>query len=468
MRKCSSSGLIKPHSSDLALIQRMLDVFIIGIAMLFAGGICNVSMDQNYVIAVLLAVLFFLWFAGIKVLYKSWRTENLFDEISDVMLVWFAVVVCLVVLVFAANWLTFYSHVVMLSWILIVPLAMALLRVGYRKSLHAIRANKRNTRIIAFAGCGKAAQKMAAHIKNMPWMGLVVMGAFDDRAAERLTPDDVPLMGDLHNLVVRARSGEIDIIYVTLPMHAERRIIQLLGQLADTTASVFMVPDFFVFDLFNANWSTVADLPVVSVYDSPFYGMSSCMKRIEDVLLGGLILLLISPLMLLIVVGIKLTSPGAVLFKQRRYGLKGEIVEVWKFRSMTVCDDGDCVMQAKKNDPRVTPFGAFLRCTSLDELPQFINVLQGSMSVVGPRPHAVAHNEEYRKLIPGYMLRHKVKPGITGWAQVNGWRGETDSLDKMRKRVEFDLEYIRRWSLWFDLKIVFLTVFRGFVGKNVY
>ncbi|RME08664.1 MAG: exopolysaccharide biosynthesis polyprenyl glycosylphosphotransferase, partial [Bacteroidetes bacterium] len=165
---------------------------------------------------------------------------------------------------------------------------------------------------------------------------------------------------------------------------------------------------------------------------------------------------------------VKLSSKGPVLFKQRRYGLDGQIVEVWKFRSMTVTEDGDNIRQARKNDPRVTPVGSFLRRTSLDELPQFINVLQGRMSIVGPRPHAVAHNEQYRKLIKGYMWRHKVKPGITGWAQVNGWRGETDTLEKMKKRVEYDLDYIRRWSLWLDLKIILLTVFKGFVGKNAY
>jgi putative colanic acid biosynthesis UDP-glucose lipid carrier transferase len=212
----------------------------------------------------------------------------------------------------------------------------------------------------------------------------------------------------------------------------------------------------------------VAGLPVVSVYESPFYGIDGWVKRAEDVVIGSLIMVLIAPFLLLIGLGIKLTSPGPVLFKQRRYGLKGEIVEVWKFRSMSVCDDGATVVQAQKNDARVTRFGAFLRRTSLDELPQFINVLQGQMSIVGPRPHAVAHNEQYRRLIHGYMLRHKVKPGITGWAQINGWRGETDTLDKMQGRVDCDLAYVRNWSLWLDIKIIFMTILKGFVGRNVY
>jgi len=192
------------------------------------------------------------------------------------------------------------------------------------------------------------------------------------------------------------------------------------------------------------------------------------LKRIEDVVLASLILLLIAVPMLLIAIAVKLTSRGPVLFRQTRYGMDGRPIRVWKFRSMTVMEDGDAVIQASRNDCRITPLGAFLRRTSLDELPQFFNVLLGDMSVVGPRPHAVAHNEQYRRQVSRYMLRHKVKPGITGWAQVNGWRGETDTLEKMQKRIEFDLDYIENWSVWWDLKIVLLTLFKGFVHRNAY
>jgi putative colanic acid biosynthesis UDP-glucose lipid carrier transferase len=249
---------------------------------------------------------------------------------------------------------------------------------------------------------------------------------------------------------------------------AEKRIVQIISQLADTTVSVNIVPDFFTFNLIQSKWTNVQGIPVVSVLDTPFNDFDGFLKRIEDLLLCAVILPLISIPMLLIGIGVKLTSKGPMVFKQIRYGINGQKIEVWKFRSMTVTENGQVVKQATKNDSRITPFGAFLRKTSLDELPQFFNVLQGHMSVVGPRPHAVAHNEEYRKQIQGYMLRHKVKPGITGQAQVNGCRGETETLDKMEARIHHDLEYIKKWSLWLDIKIVVKTIIKGFYGNQAY
>jgi len=214
-------------------------------------------------------------------------------------------------------------------------------------------------------------------------------------------------------------------------LRAEIRINMLIQQLADSTVSVSIVPDFFTFTLIQSKWSNVQGIPIISVFDTPFNDLDGVAKRIEDLMLSMIILPLIAFPMLIIAIAIKLTSPGPAIFKQKRLGLKGEEIEVWKFRSMTVCENGDQIIQATQNDMRITPLGAFLRRTSLDELPQFLNVLQGTMSVVGPRPHAIAHNEYYRKQIQGYMLRHKVKPGITGQAQINGCRGETDTLDKM-------------------------------------
>jgi putative colanic acid biosynthesis UDP-glucose lipid carrier transferase len=227
--------------------------------------------------------------------------------------------------------------------------------------------------------------------------------------------------------------------------------------------------DFGGFDLLRARWSSVGDVPVMGVIENPFHGGDGFAKRVEDIILGSLILMLIAIPMAIIALGVKLTSRGPVFFKQRRYGLNGEEIRVLKFRTMTVCEDGDKVVQAQKNDQRVTKLGAILRRTSLDELPQFLQVVGGTMSIVGPRPHAVAHNEQYRALIQGYMRRHKVKPGITGWAQVNGWRGETDTLEKMEKRVQYDLEYINGWNLGLDLKIIVMTLWTVMRGdKNAF
>ncbi len=243
-------------------------------------------------------------------------------------------------------------------------------------------------------------------------------------------------------------------VYITLPLGSQPRIVELLEQLQGTTASLFFVPDVFGISIIQGRLQDMNGVPVVGICETPFTGTNELVKRISDVVIASIILVLISPLLLAIAIGVKLSSPGPVLFKQRRNGLDGHEIVVYKFRSMRTMDDGDVVRQATRNDPRVTPFGAFLRRTSFDELPQFFNVLRGTMSIVGPRPHAVTHNKEYRQIIKAYMVRHKVKPGITGWAQVNGQRGETDTVEKMRTRVEYDLEYLRNWSLALDLKII--------------
>ncbi len=242
----------------------------------------------------------------------------------------------------------------------------------------------------------------------------------------------------------------------------------MLDRLGDTTVSVYVVPDFFVFQLLHSRWSDILGLPVVSVFENPFYGIDGLAKRLSDICWGSILLLLAAVPMAVIAVLVKLGSPGPIFFRQRRYGLDGQEIRVWKFRTMTVCEDGPQAVQATRHDPRVTRLGAILRNTSLDELPQLFNVLEGSMSLVGPRPHPDALNEAFRTRIGGYMLRHKVKPGITGLAQVNGWRGETDTAEKMQKRIEFDHRYIREWSLWLDVAILAKTVLVVLSRKNAY
>ena len=321
-------------------------------------------------------------------------------------------------------------------------------------------------------GLSDLSRKLAYEFKQNPFLGVVCMGFFDDRLSERLSEkrqqQSETMLGNIASVAEFVKTHNVKHIYIALPMTSQPRILALLDDLRDTTASIYFVPDIFLFDLIQAKISTIKDIPIVAVCESPFVGINSMIKRIMDVVFSLLILLLIAPLMLLIAIGVKLSSPGPVLFKQRRYGLDGQEIVVYKFRSMTVMEDGEQVNQATRCDPRITRFGGFLRKTSLDELPQFINVLQGRMSIVGPRPHAVSHNELYRSLIKGYMIRHKVKPGITGWAQVKGFRGETDTIEKMQARIDYDLDYLRNWSVFLDLLIIFKTIGVIIKDKNAY
>jgi putative colanic acid biosysnthesis UDP-glucose lipid carrier transferase len=308
-------------------------------------------------------------------------------------------------------------------------------------------------------GMNEQGLALAQKIRASRYAHIELTGFIDSRTPDRLNKENRHLLnGQLDQLATLVKTRHIQLIYLSLPMASQPRILRILDELKDTTASVYFVPDMLVTDLIQGKQSAVCGMPVISVCESPFKGQNGAIKRASDIVLSLLILLLISPLLLVIALAVKRSSPGPVIFKQRRYGLDGEEILVYKFRSMTVTEDGGAIKQAQKNDPRITPLGAFLRRTSLDELPQFFNVLQGRMSIVGPRPHAVSHNELYRKLIKGYMVRHKVKPGITGWAQVNGYRGETETLDKMQGRIDYDLDYLRNWSLRLDLYIVLRTV----------
>ena len=464
-----SNGFIRSHTPKISVVQRLVDALLIIGAFRLIGWVFEVP-PENYQLgfAVITALCFYV-VGQARGIYGSWRISTIRSEIGEIILVWTIAFALILVMAYVTKTSANFSRRVVLTWLVLSPSLLVAARLSVRILLHELRRRGKNTRSVAIVGTSRVARQMVEKINAMSWTGMVFNGYYDDTPVERLpTEQAFVLAGDLSELLVLAREGKIDVVYIALPMHDEQRIIDLVNRFADTTASLYLLPDSFIFELMNARWISLDGLPIISIYETPFYGVDGWVKRMEDIILGSAILAVIALPMLLVAFAVKLTSPGPVFFKQRRYGLKGEVVHVWKFRSMTVCEDGVNIPQAKLGDARVTPLGAFLRKTSLDELPQFINVLQGTMSVVGPRPHAVAHNEEYRRLIQGYMLRHKVKPGITGLAQVNGWRGETDTLDKMQKRVECDLQYMQKWSLWLDLKIVWLTIWRGFGGHNAY
>ncbi len=462
---------MQQYGSAIVNTSRLFDVGLIGVSLWLSFLIYDGRWNEFYEVTLLSAIGLFVLFSHVQNLYYSWSITSLRQQAVKIWVVWLMVVLGLLLLGYATKTSSTYSRLIMMTWFLITPLILVVWRIILKSILSYLYRGGKYTRSVAIVGARELGAQLARSIINGPWMGLKPIGFFDDRSpvgSRPLVDDPLPIKGNFDALLQLAREGGVDVIYIALPMKAEERIKKLVGGLSDTTASVYLVPDFFMSDLMNSRWSNVGSLPAISIFETPFYGVDGVVKRIEDLVLATIILILIALPMLLIAIGIKFSSPGKVIFKQNRYGLGGDKIEVWKFRTMTVCENNDCLVQARKGDSRVYPFGAFLRRTSLDELPQFINVLQGRMSIVGPRPHAVVHNEQYRKLISGYMLRHKVRPGITGLAQIEGWRGETDTLDKMQRRVEYDLAYIRRWSVWFDLRIIFLTVFKGFVNKNAY
>jgi putative colanic acid biosysnthesis UDP-glucose lipid carrier transferase len=457
-----------------AWFARFLDAFLIFIAHYIATFFRETTtlLDPQLAIGTLVAVAVFSIVADANGLYRpTLRSAPSKVELGKVWLSWGFTPPILLTVAFVTKTGDDYSRIVTLVWFLVAPLLISTVRLGSRRLAGELHRRGVATRSVHIVGATKMGAMIAQRIMDDPSSGMRIEGYFDDRDPERLNPMPErlgPPIGRLNELLEVARKGQVDIVYIALPLRAESRISDIVRKLADSTASVYVVADFLVFDLVHAQWSNVQGLPVVSVFESPFYGVNGWLKRVEDLVLGSLILAMIAVPMAFIALGVKLTSQGPIFFRQRRYGLNGEEIRVLKFRTMTVTEDGAAVTQAKKNDQRVTPFGAFLRRTSLDELPQFINVIMGEMSIVGPRPHAVSHNEMYRRMIHGYMLRHKVKPGITGWAQVNGWRGETDTVEKMEQRVNHDLHYIQNWGLLFDLKIILKTVFGSGTRQNAY
>lgn len=382
---------------------------------------------------------------------------------------WGSVVVILLLLGYAAKVSELYSRRVLLTWFLLTPPVSVAVWIAMRAWLRQVLLKTGTARTVVIAGVNNVSRRLALNMQQRPEFGLALKGFFEDRSRERL--GDFPeesLLGKLDALPNYVRTNQVDTIFIAIPISYVQRTHDLLDDLKDSTASIYFVPDIFVFDLIQSRSDEVNGVPILALCETPFYGWRAVLKRLSDILLASTMLLLAAPAMLFIAAAIKLTTPGSVLFKQRRYGLGGEEITVYKFRTMTVSNDGDYIEQASRNDSRVTPFGRILRRYSLDELPQLINVLQGRMSVVGPRPHAVAHNEEYRKLIKGYMVRHKVTPGITGLAQVNGCRGQTANVEDMEKRIRYDLQYLREWSLVLDLKILSQTMKILFGDKQAY
>lgn len=458
-------GYIKANASLISMMQRFSDITII-IFSLYLVCLFNASrFVYVHWLLVLGGLVIFQMLGGITDFYRFWRGVNLSSELALVIQNW------TLSLILMAGIISFFEMIdvnfrTYLQWYILVTLGLIICRTSIRFIIGIVRHLGYNTCRVAIAGVMPVGINLAKSFAEAPWLGFQVVGIYNNTPLKG--DEGVVHAGDFKKLVSDAREGTLDRIYISMPMSEEQSIKAVVSELTDTTCSVMLIPDVFTFNILQSRNEEVNGVAVISLFDTPMSGINMILKRLEDFFMALAVLLLILPILVVIALLVKFTSPGPVIFRQIRYGMDGKPIKVWKFRSMSVMENGEKVVQAKKGDTRVTPIGSILRRTSLDELPQFINVLMGDMSIVGPRPHAVAHNEQYRSLIKGYMLRHKVKPGITGWAQINGWRGETDTLDKMRMRVEYDLEYIRDWSIWFDIKIIFLTIFKGFISKTAY
>jgi putative colanic acid biosynthesis UDP-glucose lipid carrier transferase len=395
--------------------------------------------------------------------------DSLLGAAVDIASSWLILLGILALCAVATQMQADFHRAVLLTWVLATPILQWLATALGKYVLARKAARPESRRSAVVVGASALGTKVARALQESDDIGVEFVGYFDDRLDERIDPEaQAKVLGNLNQIAAYVVRHGVRDVYITLPLGSQPRIVDLLEQLQGTTASLFFVPDVFGISIIQGRLQDMNGVPVVGICETPFTGTNELAKRVSDMVLATLILLLISPLMLFIACGVKLSSPGPVIFRQRRNGLDGSEIVVYKFRSMTTQDNGPEVRQATRNDPRVTRFGAFLRRNSLDELPQFFNVLQGSMSIVGPRPHAVTHNEQYRQIIKAYMVRHKVKPGITGWAQVNGHRGETDTLEKMRARVEYDLEYLRNWSIGLDLRIIASTIRLVFFDRHAY
>lgn len=451
------------------LVRRLMPAF-------FAMGMLRLSMvvydvplsDSYAALMIIAGLLAFILFPprGDSDFYLA---ESFWGRAIATALSWVSLFAVLLFLGYATKSSEEFSRRALLSWFVVTPLLILAGRILLSSLLSRLLVSGKSKRHAVIAGVNPIALSLAENIAVTPNFGIVTDGFFEDRSRERLGVDgDVAILGQLTELPDYVRKHKTDVIFIAMPIKNVQRVTELIDDLHDTTASIYFVPDVLVFDLIQCRTVDIKGIPAISLCETPFYGVRGITKRVSDIVIASLALILLSPLLLVTAILIKATSKGSIVFKQRRYGLDGREIVVYKFRSMTVSEDEKVVKQATKDDQRLTPIGGFLRKYSIDELPQFYNVLQGRMSIVGPRPHAVAHNEQYRKVIKGYMVRHKVAPGITGLAQVSGYRGETETVEKMRRRIELDLEYLRHWSLALDIRIIFRTIAIVFSDKAAY
>ncbi len=459
-------GLLRDNASMFLLVQRLIDPVFAILCLVVLAQIRGLSFITSYQLLAATTLLLMLTIFKAVGLYQPYRTLS--PQILGLRLFWgWSIIVGLLLFLgYITKTSALFSRALLLTWVGCVPLLLFGLHLTIWRLLRQMRAVGLNSRKAVIAGVNPLSLQLAQQIRSCKELGIHLRGFFEDASSENSYC--VPILGTLDQLPQYVSQSNIDVVYLACPIEQKAAIISMIEGLKDTTACVYFVPNLLVSNLLHGRSYELNGVPLIAIWEIPFSELQYLFKRGIDIIIATLAIIILSPLMLAIAIAIKASSRGPILFRQRRYGLNGQEIVIYKFRTMHVMEDGDIIPQARRNDSRVTKIGAFLRKTSLDEVPQFINVLQGHMSIVGPRPHAVAHNEMYRKLIDGYMLRHKIKPGITGWAQVNGCRGETSTLEKMRQRVRYDLEYLKNWSLGLDLHIMLRTTLIFFNDQNAY
>ena len=463
---------IHQHSQALLNSIKLVDFFLVACLLYllaaakhfyFGGGL---HPDLHVTVALVgAAILQFL--ASVSEFYRSITERTNSKHITKIVLIW--LITCALVLLwgFVVGETDKFARSVIGLWFALTPMVLIAWHLMIRMAVASIRANSASD-VVVF-GAGEVGEKFAREVRQSPWLGYKIAGFFDDKRAQGEAVAGMPVLGSIAEGIELAKKSQWRKAYIALPLKAQDKIEEIIDQLADSAVDIELIPDIFGFELINAKISQIGSLPVIALQASPISGYNAALKRLMDIVVSAAILAITSPLLLTIALAIKIENPNLpIIFKQRRCGLNGKEVIVWKFRTMTVLEDGKSVKQATKQDSRITNLGRFLRKSSIDEFPQFFNALGGSLSVVGPRPHPIALNDDFRSQLPTYMRRHLVKPGITGWAQVNGWRGETDTEDKIVKRTQFDLYYIQRWTIFFDIKILFLTILKGFTNNNAY
>ncbi|MFM0439759.1 undecaprenyl-phosphate glucose phosphotransferase [Paraburkholderia strydomiana] len=464
----------------LSVLSRIIDIAMVALGAAIAAAVHNgkvVWLDDMQSVSLAFDVLLVVVFFPALGIYQSWRGKPLYDLLCRVAGGWAMVEVTGVLISFTLHRADSLSRLWLVYWAVATIVLLIVTKVIVYSILRGLRREGFNQRAVAIVGGAPYGRFLIQQMRSRPDAGFSPVVVFDEDATVNPYEDPdasdaiegVPVERDYQRMIELVRQRAIRELWLALPISKEKEIHRFVMDLRNDFVNIRFIPDVRSLTLFNQPMVELLGVPAINLVASPITDLRVLPKRVFDRLFALAALTALAPVMLVIAAMVKLSSPGPVFFRQKRKGIDGHEFEIYKFRSMKVHkEEAGRITQATRRDPRITAVGAFLRRTSLDELPQFINVLRGEMSVVGPRPHALEHDDIYKDLVKGYMHRYRIKPGITGWAQINGYRGETDRIEKMMGRVKLDLYYMQHWTFWLDIKIVVLTLWKGFVGNNAY